>query len=291
MPLWQGPPLYTCPSLILSFSGPLTTAYTHPSAPKASVPQGHHPATPRSLLSLSTTIYPSISSIALEALQQILASIGPVTVVCYLDYTIGRGIGAKDEGPGANVHAAVGLEHIGKDLSLQVDNAHSYSQSHYASLHAMSHSALMHMHLAEPELEAKLGEVHLNRQLDDNTSLLSSLGTYFYSTVGDRIGEAAACSLVWWGIDLVMVKEDGLLPTFAGSSPLHRTTTTAGDININTTTNAAYARTHLTSTTHTPRIWTRALSARWVCGLISSDAFFVQGELKQYKFARHVVEL
>jgi len=213
-PLWRGPPLYTCPSLIPSFSEPLTTAYTHPSAPK-----GHHPATPRSLLSLSTAIYLSISSIALEALQRILASVGPVTVVRYLDYAIGRGIGAEDEGPGADVHAAVGLEHIGKDLSLQVDDAHSYSQSHYASSHAASHSASMHMHPAEPELEAKLGEVHLDGQLDDNASLLSSSGTYFYGTVGDRIGEAAACSLARWGVDLVTAEEDGLLPAFAGSSP------------------------------------------------------------------------
>ena len=289
-PLWRGPPLYTCPPLIPSFSEPLTTAYTHPSVLKASVPQGHHPATPRSL---STAIYLSISSITLEALQRILASVRSVTVVRYLDYAIGRGIGAEDEGPGADVHAAVGLEHIGKDLSLQVDDAHSYSQSHYASSHAASHSASMHMHPAEPELEAKLGEVHLDGQLDDNASLLSSSGRYFYGTVGDRIGEAAACSLGRWGVDLVTAEEDGLSPAFAGSSPSHRTTTTttAGDININTTTNAAYACTHLMSNAHTAWIWMRALSARWVRGLVSSDAFFVQGDLKQYGFARRVVEL
>jgi len=56
---------------------------------------GSPPVTPPFLLSLlSTTIYLSISSIALEALQRILASVGLVTVVCYLDYAIGRGIGA-----------------------------------------------------------------------------------------------------------------------------------------------------------------------------------------------------
>ena len=37
---------------------------------------------------------PLHTSIALEALQRVLASVGLVTVVCYLDYAIGRGIGA-----------------------------------------------------------------------------------------------------------------------------------------------------------------------------------------------------
>ena len=230
----------------------------------------------------------------MEALQRILASVGPVTVVRYLNYAIGRGIGAEDEGPGADVHAAVGLEHIGKDLSPQVDEAHSHSHSHYASSHAASRSASMHTHtthMAEPELEEKLGEVHLGEQPDDNASLLSSSGTYFYGAVGNRIGEAAACFLARWGVDLFTAEEDGLPPAFAGSSPSHGTTTTTGGNNTNTTTYAAYARAHLTSSAHTARIWTRALSARWVRGLVSSDAFFVQGELKRYEFARRVVEL
>jgi hypothetical protein len=154
-----------------------------------------------------------------------------------------------------------------------------------------------HAYTAEPELEAKLGEVHLGEQPDDDASLWlsssSSSGTYFYGAVGDRIGEAAACFLARWGVDLFAAEENGVPPpppAFASPSPLHGTTTTtttttaaAGGINISTTTNASYA--------DTARIWTRALSAGWVRGLISSDAFFVQGELKRYEFARRVVEL
>lgn len=283
-----GPPLYTCPSIIPTLSEPLTTAYTHPSAPKASVPQGHHPATPRFLLSLlSAAIYLSISSVASEALQRILASVGPLTVVRYLDYAIGSGIGVEDEGPGADAHAAVGLEHIGKDLSPQVD---SHSHSLYASSHAAS--VHTHMHTAEPELEAKLGEVHLHDQPDDGASLLSlpwsgGRPTYFYGAVGNRIGEAAACFLARWGVDLFAIEEDGLRPSSSASAPspppplsfvapssMHGT----GGVNIGSIPNAA-------------RIWARVLSARWVRGLISSDAFFVQGELKRYEFARRVVEL
>ena len=229
---------------------------------------------------------------ASEALQRILASVGPLTVVRYLNYAIGNGIGVEDEGPGADAHAAVGLEHIGKDLSPQVDDEHAHAHSHYASSHAAS--VHMHMHTAEPELDAKLGEMHLREQLDDGASLLSlpwsrDRPAYFYGAVGNRIGEAAACFLARWGVDLFAVEEDGLRPSsstsvpspppplaFAAPSPSLRGTT--GGINISTMTDAA-------------RIWARALSARWVRGLISSDTFFVQGELKRYEFARRVVEL
>ncbi len=153
----------------------------------------------------------------------------------------------------------------------------------------------MHMHTAEPELEAKLGEVHLREQPDDGASLLSlpwsgARPTYFYGAVGNRIGEAAACFLTRWGVDLFAVEEDALRPNSSTSAPSpsppppafaapsSSVRGTAGDVNIGTISNAA-------------RIWTRALSARWVRGLISSDAFFVQGELKRYEFARRVVEL
>ena len=211
----------------------------------------------------------------------------------YLNYAIGRGIGTEDEGPGADLHAAVGLEHIGKDLGPQVDDASSHAASRSASIHTPTHT-----HTAEPELEAKLGEVHLGEQPDDGASLLSLSGTYFYGAVGDRIGEAAACFLARWGVDLFTAEEGGLPPTFPTPSSLHGTTTTTtttttagGDTNISTTTDATYARAHRASDANTTRIWTRALSARWVRGLVSSDAFFVQGELKRYEFARRVVEL
>jgi hypothetical protein len=276
-----GPPLYTCPSLIPTLSEPLTTAYTHPSAPKSPVPHGHHPATPRFLLSLlSTAIYLSIPSVASDALRRILASVGPCTVVRYLDYAIGRGIGGEDEGS-PEPHTAVGLEHIGGDLS---PPSHAHSQAHSRlpshSLHA-SASASASEHASDLELDAKLGEMHLH-EADD--------GAYFYGAVGNRIGEAAACFLARWGPDLFAAEEEeGALsppPAFAAPSPRRGTTATA------TAAAAAGADAHTTITTDgVPRIWTRGLSARWVRGLVCSDEFFVQGEWKRYEFATRVVEL
>ena len=268
-----GPPLYTCPSLIPTLSEPLTTAYTHPSAPKSPAPHDHHPATPRFLLSLlSTAIYLSIPSVASDALRRILASVGPCTVVRYLDYAIGRGIGGEDEGS-PEPHAAVGLEHIGGDLS---PPSHSHSHSHSRlpshSLHA-SASASASEHASESELDAKLGEMHLH-EADD--------GAYFYGAVGNRIGEAAACFLARWGFDLFAAEEEEALSAFAVPSPRCGTTATAaasGGADAHTTTDGV------------PRIWTRGLSARWVRGLVCSDEFFVQGEWKRYEFATRVVEL
>ena len=289
-----GPPLYTCPSLILTLSEPPTTAYTHPSAPKASVP---HPATPRFLLSLlSTAIYLSIPSIVSKALQRILASVGPCTVVRYLNYAIGRGIGAEDEGPGADPHVAVGLEHVGKNLSPQVDDAQSLSHSLHAFSYATSRTALdyTHMPAAELELEAKRGEVHLREYTDDDGAA-SGRPAYLYGAIGNRIGEAATCFLARWGVDLFATEEGGLpsAPAFAAASPRagRRLLLLVINIHTNTTTGGAYARPHQASVVDASHIWTRGLSARWVSGLISSDAFFVQGELKRYEFARRVLEL
>jgi hypothetical protein len=265
----------------------------HPFAPKAAVPQGHHPATPRFLLSLlSTAIYLSIPSVASEALQRILASVGPSTVVHYLNYAIGRGIGL---GGADDAHAAVGLEHIGKDLS-PAHSPHASSSAHAA---AASSSSSVQEHASElVELEAKLGEVHLREQDD------SAGPAYFYGAVGNRVGEAAACFLARWGVDLLAAEEGALhgttnAPAFGAPSARHGTTTTmtnnASDISANTVTSHAYTRAYQAFSgrmgVDAPRIWTRGLSARWVSGLISSDEFFVQGEWKRYEFSKRVVEL
>ena len=262
-------------------------AYTHPSAPKPPIPQGHHPATPRFLLSLlSTAIYLSIPSMASEALQRILASVGPCTVVRYLDYAIGRGIGAEDPGSGTEPHAAVGLEHIGKDLSPQAD-------AHAHSLHASSHATASRpasVHTPDLEIESKFGEMHLREQED-----AAGGPAYFYGTVGNRIGEAATCFLARWGVDLLTAEEEGLssAPEFAASSP--QTVATVAGVNVNAVTNDPYARAHQAFSGRTDvgslGIWTRGLSARWARGLISSDECFVQGEWKRYEFAKRVVEL
>jgi hypothetical protein len=150
--------------------------------------------------------------------------------VRYLNYAIGRGIGGEDEGPGADPHAAVGLEHIGKDLSPQVDDGPSVAHSLHASSHAAdSRSASVHMsmHIDELELETKLGEMHLHEQQQDDGASSAGRPAYFYGAVGNRIGEAAACFLARWGVDLFAAEEDGQpgAPAFAAASPSRGMTT------------------------------------------------------------------
>jgi len=143
------------------------------------------------------------------------------------------------------------------------------------------------VHTPELELDAKLGEMHLREQSDAVDS-----PAYFYGAVGNRIGEAAACFLARWGVDLFAADETGVpsAPTFAAPSP--RRGATAAD---NTMATDGYARAHQTTSEQTTadslRIWTHGLSPRWVRGLISSDEFFVSGEWKRYEFAKRVVEL
>lgn len=72
----------------------------------------HHPATPRFLLSLlATAIYLSVPSLASQAMSSILSTVGPHTVLKYLNFALGKHIGDMELEAG-EPEAAVGLEHV-----------------------------------------------------------------------------------------------------------------------------------------------------------------------------------
>ncbi|KAJ7748480.1 hypothetical protein DFH07DRAFT_829825 [Mycena maculata] len=164
-----GPPLHVFPSLVPSTASPLTAAFPfadvdlHPSTPS-----GHHPGTPRFLLSLlATSVYLSIPTLAADALSSILSTLGPYTVLQYLDFALGKPIGPLD--PEWNEpEAAVGLEHIAQ---LIPDDAPSD-----ASLHSVD------------------SDEHPEKQ-------------FHYGAISDKIGEAAACWLVRWAPDILAFEE------------------------------------------------------------------------------------
>ncbi|KAF7306467.1 BTB domain-containing protein [Mycena indigotica] len=120
-----GPPLHISSSLIPTTSHPLTTAFPFTSNIDSSIPQGHHPATPRFLLSLlATSVYLSIPLVAAQALSSILSTIGPHTVLSYLNFALGKVIPApKPNEP----DSAVGLEHIAEAIPSQDDASSAYS--------------------------------------------------------------------------------------------------------------------------------------------------------------------
>jgi hypothetical protein len=105
-------------------------------------PPGHHPGTPRFLLSLlATSVYLSIPTLVAHALSSILSTIGPYTVLQYLDFALGKPIGPLD--PNWNEpEAAVGLERIAHSISDDASSLHSFDtddsapekQFHYGAI-------------------------------------------------------------------------------------------------------------------------------------------------------------
>ncbi|KAJ7480109.1 hypothetical protein B0H11DRAFT_2026557 [Mycena galericulata] len=166
-----GPPLHMFPSLVPSTAQPLTSAFPftnvdlHPSTPA-----GHHPATPHFLLSLlATSVYLSIPALAAEALSSILSTVGPYTVLQYLDFALGKPISPPD--PDWNEpDAAVGLEQLAQ---LTPDDAPSD-----ASLHSVDSD--------DPSADTK---------------------QFHYGAISDKIGEAAACWLARWAPDILAFEE------------------------------------------------------------------------------------
>lgn len=132
-------------------------------------PSGHHPGTPRFLLSLlATSVYLSIPALAAHALSSILSTMGPYTVLQYLDFALGKPIGPPDP-KWKEPEAAVGLERIAKIIP---DDASSN-----ASLHSVDTDD------SAPEKQ------------------------FHYGAISDKIGEAAACWLVRWAPDMLAFEE------------------------------------------------------------------------------------
>lgn len=120
---------------------------------------------------------------------------------------------------------------------------------------------------------------------------------YYYGAVSDKVGEAAACWLTRWGIDMLRYEEHAgtcepnkqrsvpwsLLPTQrerSGSAPPEMTEARLHSRSI-------YGKPDVV-----PVIWRRGgLSARWVRGILSSDELFVGDEKERYEMAKSVVEM
>ncbi|KAJ7630424.1 hypothetical protein FB45DRAFT_915461 [Roridomyces roridus] len=167
-----GPPLHIFPSLVPSTSLPLTSAFpftnVDPNPPPT--PSGHQPGTPRFLLSLlATSVYLSIPTLTATALSAILRTVGPYTVLQYLDFALGKPIGVANSNWN-EPEAAVGLENIAQ---LIPDNAPSD-----ASLRSVESDETHH------------GEKQ-----------------FHYGAISDKIGEACACWLARWAPDILALEE------------------------------------------------------------------------------------
>lgn len=260
-----GPQLHVPSTLIPTPLHPLTCSFPDYAEPEVT-PPGHHPATPRFLLSLlATSIYLSIPSVAGQSLRHILTTVGPTTAIRYLNFAIGKGIGPGEENA---PEAAVGLEHLAE---IPVPGA--------ADVASIS-SRLSCLPLEDDETKK---EGPAEAAYDEDCEPESADERHFiYGGVSDKVGEAAACWLTRWGHDMLTYEEEesssrGII---SGSLLKERPYSTFPTV------------VPAQACQPIPLIWRRGgLDARWAKAILSSDLLFVRGERERYEMSKVVLEL
>ncbi|KAI0367497.1 hypothetical protein BV20DRAFT_970461 [Pilatotrama ljubarskyi] len=329
-----GPPLWISPSLIPTPTCPLTPPFSSDglsytpqqsggalpasldisSAPTS--PPGHHSASPRFLLSLlATATFLSIPSVASQALSAILRTVGPYTVVRYLSFAVGRGIGPPGEtgfdgdGQDHDTDPAVGLEQVAELIREEEPSFDSSSSSlprdhapalvgEGAAKNEPKHSHIGGLSGLDTDSES---EYHEDEAGKPGTERLEPC--YYYGAVSDKVGEAAACWLTRWGVDMLRYEEQALATGSDGAGQTLGGLWSPGNPHLQWANDrpgsappemrgsrlgASYSR----HATDMPVIWRRGgLTARWLRGILSSDALFVRGEKERYEMARNVVEM
>ncbi|KAF8337930.1 uncharacterized protein EI90DRAFT_3013293 [Cantharellus anzutake] len=306
-----GPELSLSPHLQPSISHPLTQSYPNP-PPEHVPPEGHHPATPRFLLSLlATATYLSMPNVASQALNLIMQSIGPFTIMRYLNFAIGKGIG--EELPNDRP-TAVGLDNVGKPVLAREMHHRASSAARQSFKHSPSSSTVSYKQrsfgkdsISESVLKAQgiipdeddamtipdnISYITIGTQ-DDNEGIMTSTAPhYFYGTIGNLIGEACATWLCRWGIDMFHWEQVIHAAEKAGENapPSSPACLPSGQRFPLITAQTLVSLRALNSPygTH-PVIWgPQGLSVQWIRAIISSDSFFVPNEFERYAFASQV---
>ncbi|KAI5115949.1 hypothetical protein M0805_003114, partial [Coniferiporia weirii] len=267
-----GPALAVDPRLVPSRREPLTPLFQQP----AQLSDIRSP-TPRFLLSLlATAIYLSMPALVSQALLLALGSLGPHTVMRYLNFAIGKGIGEKGEN---ELEAAEGLEDVCREVRYPQTTVSSSLRSNGTKRSVVSISHVFE-ELGSPQKEepTEADSLHSDGCADDDGPV------FLYGTVSNKIGEAAACWLCRWGADMLVCEEAAESSSLGGTERGH----------------AESPRPHATdfpfnsgfTKEHAPYIWRRGgLSASWARAVLSADAFFVRDERERYDVARRIVEL
>ncbi|KAG6887866.1 hypothetical protein C0992_010433 [Termitomyces sp. T32_za158] len=278
-----GPTLDIDPSLTPTSSQPLTPSFPYEPQPHKA-PSGHHPATPRFLLSLlATAVYLSIPSLASQALSSILSTVGYRTVLKYLNFATGVPIGHFDRDSG-EPEAAVGLESVA-DL---IEYEESISDT--VSIEANSSIGIDHDHIKMKDAASKSppSSIALEASEECETKGIMKQPSCHYGAISDKIGEACTCWLAKWGVDVFQFEEKQESSTARKEHSTHLTrkrskSAPSGFVRVTGTKTEQYC---------VPLIWSRGgLTARWAAAIISADTFFIRGERERYDFARRVVEL
>jgi hypothetical protein len=229
---------------------------------------------------LATAVYLSIPSTASQALNAILSSIGPHTVVRYLNFAIGKPIESLTENEPV---AAVSLEKLADEIQedatrITVPSICSVKQNQGTEM--------------DPELPSqKLEDIDIKKEdpsesLSDWSEMDHEYRThesfFHYGAVSNKIGEATACWLARWGRDILTYEEkSGIdVPTLTSNLGVGPISLPSPLVKNNTPNNVI------------PVIWGRGgLNSKWIHALVASDALFIRGERERYDFAKSVVDL
>ena len=248
-------------SLIPTSSAPLTINFPSRSEPAfpdyssihTSTPLDVQLATPRLLLSLlATTNYLGLASLLRESLSLILSTIGPATICQYLNFALGEGIGAE-EWDGQYVESAKGFEHVAKPYTTRIGSPNGQSAILSDEEHKCGESVA-----SEPlptGTSSSASTIRSRGYQGDRSHEMDVPASHYYGLISDKIGEACACWLARWGVDVFDI-EMSLEPD------------------------------------HIPKIWAQGgLPVKFVKAVLSSDALFVKDEMQRYQMARRIIDL
>lgn len=293
----QYPQFHFPVSLLPTGAHPLTPSYP-PGAPFPSLEQAYHSvptnihlATPRLLLSLlATATYLGLPYLLREVLAIVLRTVGPATVVRYLEFAIGDGIG-EVEWEGQDEEGARGLEKIARTVSSgftahesdewisEVESDSASHEFHDATSPGMMHrtstdsSASDEVHMKVGDSVSRSGSVKSNATARPTTaSTLTPVNEaptpsapvdalpHYYGFVSDKVGEACVCWLARWGLDVLNI-ETSQPQSMPGQSDMKPVWGYGG------------------------------IPAKFVAAVLSSDALFVPNERGRYHMARRVYDL
>lgn len=242
------------------------------------VPLGHQPASHRFLLSLlATSIYLSIPSVASQAVTLILKTVGPTTVLDYLNFACGKCLVYVDPLP-ADSQPAVGLENVANILDDEEESC-TYKQFTKSFEGLKSPSTESN---SEPLLPVNPEEASPNSEDGGFDDAIPKEPSYHYGAVSDKIGEACACWLARWATDMLQLESKDF------------ETVDHGMYSQAVPSNSGIPAVHALSIKRPkpPIIWGHGgLTAKWVAAIVSADTLFVDSERERYNFARAVVEL
>jgi hypothetical protein len=252
---------------------------------------------------LAVSIYFSMPSLTAEALSYVTSTIGPFTVMDYLRFAYGEGIGALQEG---DLDPLVGLEHVAHlvkagsadcdQSSIGGKDAECFSQNLEAlSVEDQVHSSRDGASLGTDRSIEKEDPAELSSEFP--TPVPGETGSnlsFSYGSVSDKIGETCVCWLARWGADMLVLEQEagGLTKNPAPYAPIP---TPPRSIYRRST--ISEWRTPISDVNDSPRsqpplIWRRGgLTAMWVRALVSSDLLFAKSERERYDLAKAVVEL